>query len=210
MRSGKVVRPAVLPLVLASASPRRRVLLEQVGLEFRVQPVAGVEDEAAEEGLGPAEHARRSAERKAVAGSRACPGALVLGADTVVALGTRMMGKPRGRTEAQEMLQALSGRRHEVHTGVALAYEGRMVVSDVVTTQVSFRRLTAEAIEQYVATGEPMDKAGAYGIQGRGALLVRRINGCYFNVVGLPLSRTHELMAEARRTVTQGGGGGKC
>jgi nucleoside triphosphate pyrophosphatase len=196
-------------LVLASASPRRRALLEQVGLCFEVRPVEDAEDTAPANDA-PAEHARKSAETKAVAASRADPGVLVLGADTVVALDGRVLGKPRDEAEAVTMLAALSGREHEVHTGVAMGYGGRVLLADVVTTRVRFRRLSPEEIADYVRSGEPMDKAGAYGIQGRGALLVAGIEGCYSNVVGLPLSRTWELLGEARRLVTTRGGGAKC
>jgi len=198
-----------LPLVLASASPRRRVLLEQAGLEFSVLAVEGVED-SPEDGSDPVAHARASAEQKALAASDLRPGALALGADTVVAREGRVMGKPSTPAEAREMLAALGGRVHEVHTGVALAWEGEVVLSEVVTTQVTFRRLSPAEIEAYVATGEPMDKAGAYGIQGRGALLVQKIDGCYSNVVGLPLSRTWEMLAEAQHLITNRRGGGQC
>jgi len=198
-----------VPLILASASPRRRALLEQAGIEFSVLPVEGVESRPEDRG-DPVAHARASAEQKALAASRLCAGALALGADTVVAAAGRAMGKPGTLTEAGEMLAALSGRVHEVHTGVALAWEGEVVLSDVVTTRVTFRRLSPAEIEAYVVTGEPMDKAGAYGIQESGALLVQKIDGCYSNVVGLPLTRTREMLAEAQRVISNRRGGGQC
>jgi septum formation protein len=192
---------AELPVILASASPRRRDLLRQVGLEFSVQPTDETEAEV-ERDASPKGHALRSAEAKAVAISRAHPKALVLGADTVVALDRRVLGKPKSAAEARSMLETLSGRTHEVHTGVSVAYGGHALLTDVETTHVTFRDLSGEQIEAYIATGEPMDKAGAYGIQGRGALLVEKVDGCYFNVVGLPLSRTSEMLEHARRMIS--------
>jgi septum formation protein len=197
------------PLVLASASPRRRALLEQAGLTFAVHPVEEAEGPCAE-GADPRAHALASAEAKARAGSLARPDALVLGADTVVALDGRALGKPADRADARRMLLALSGRTHEVHTGVALAQGGEVLVTDAVTTRVTFRDLSTDEVEAYLATGEALDKAGAYGIQGRAALLVRAIDGCYFNVVGLPLSRTWELLSQAEELVRKRGGGSQC
>lgn len=191
------------PVILASASPRRRDLLRQVGLEFRVEPADGVESQL-RRGVGPPEHARESAEAKAAAISRAHPAAVVLGADTVVALDGRVLGKPTSPAEARSMLESLAGRTHEVHTGVSVAYGSRVLLSDVETTRVTFRPLSPEQIEAYVATGEPMDKAGAYGIQGRGALLVQKVEGCYFNVVGLPLVLTWEMLQRAREIISNG------
>lgn len=185
------------PVILASRSPRRRDLLRQVGLSFAIEPAGETEPEASPR-TNPPEHARRSAEVKATAVSRVRPAALVLGADTVVALDGRVLGKPGTAAEAQSMLEALSGRTHEVHTGVSVAYAGRVLVTGVETTRVTFRELSASEIAAYVATGEPMDKAGGYGIQGRGALLVEKVEGCYYNVVGLPLSRTWGMLEKAR------------
>ncbi len=189
------------PVILASASPRRRDLLRQVGLSFAIEPAEEAEAEAPQ-GTSPAERARHGAKAKATAVSRLHPRALVLGADTVVALDGRALGKPRSAAEAAAMLETLSGRTHEVHTGVSVAYAGKALQTEVETTRVSFHPLSAEQIDAYVATGEPMDKAGAYGIQGRGALLVAKVDGCYFNVVGLPLSRTWQMLADAREAVT--------
>lgn len=188
------------PVILASASPRRRDLLRQVGLSFDIQPAGEAETEAPH-GTSPPEYARQSAEAKATAVSRRRSEALVIGADTVVALDGRVLGKPESAAEARSMLEALSGRTHEVHTGVSLAYAGRPIVTAVETTRVTFRQLSDEQIDCYVATGEPMDKAGAYGIQGRGALLVEKVDGCYFNVVGLPLSRTSKMLERARELI---------
>ncbi|MGD9495839.1 MAG: nucleoside triphosphate pyrophosphatase [Armatimonadota bacterium] len=184
------------PLVLASASPRRAMLLRQAGIEFEVRVPQIVED-ADESGLPPAEVALTHARTKAQAVARELWGRLVLGADTVVVLGTQVLGKPDGPAQARAMLQALSGRVHEVITAVALAVGdgGGIVAEQIERTRVRFRRLSEGEIECYVASGEPLDKAGAYGIQGRGALLVREIEGCYFNVVGLPLSRIWDMLS---------------
>ena len=197
------------PLILASASPRRRELLKQAGLDFRVEPSENPEGRRVG-GEGPPAYALRSATAKAVEVSERWPEALVLGADTVVALADRVLGKPQTTFDAIEMLTNLAGRTHLVHTGVVFAHTGRPVASDVVTTEVTFRSLSADEIEAYVGTGEPMDKAGAYGIQGRGGVLVSGINGCYFNVVGLPLSRTHEMLCEAREALGARCGDGEC
>jgi len=187
------------PLVLASASPRRAALLRQVGLPFDVR-VSDVAEEAEEAGRGPEAVALEHARRKALAVARELPGRLVLGADTVVVLGAEVLGKPAGPDEARGMLRALSGREHEVITAVAIAIVAsdgaRVLAEHAEHTRVTFRALSDGEIERYVAGGEPLDKAGAYGIQGHGALLVSQIDGCYFNVVGLPLSRTWEMLVE--------------
>lgn len=189
-------------LVLASASPRRADLLTQVGIAYEVR-VSEVAEEEDVPGADPVDVAEAHARQKALDVALGVPERVVLGADTVVVLGGRSLGKPGSAAEAREMLAALSGRTHEVITGVALALghpgdgEVRACLLQLghVRTAVRFRDLSSEEIEAYVACGEPMDKAGAYGIQGRGALLVREISGCYFNVVGLPLSRTWEMLA---------------
>ena len=119
----------------------------------------------------------------------------VIAADTIVVIDNVILGKPQDAAAAKAMLQRLSGRTHQVMTGVAVSYKGQKM-SEVCVTDVSFRQLTAEEIDAYIATGEPMDKAGAYGIQGRGAVLVEKINGCYNNVVGLPLTMLHEMFRQ--------------
>ncbi len=187
------------PLVLASASPRRAALLRQVGLPFDVR-VSDVAEEADEVGRGPEAVALEHACQKALDVAGELPGRLVLGADTVVVLGDQVLGKPSGPDEARGMLRALSGREHEVISAVAIAIGAsdgaRLLTEHAEHTRVAFRALSDGEIERYIATGEPPDKAGAYGIQGHGALLVRDIDGCYFNVVGLPLSRTWEMLVE--------------
>lgn len=175
--------------VLASASPRRRALLAQVGLEPEVRP-SHVE-ETPKLGEAPEAYGRRVAEAKA----RACPGDVpALAADTEVVLEGRCLGKPESEVHAKDMLAQLSGRAHHVITVVALRTP-QGILTDVVRTEVRFRDISADEIERYVATGEPMDKAGAYGIQGHGGALVASLNGSYTNVVGLPLEETLALLA---------------
>ena len=181
-------------LILASGSPRRRQLLEQIGLTFVVR--SSDVDESVSPGLTPAQVVESLSARKGEAvAAEAVPGDLVLSADTVVALDGAILGKPRDRAEAEAMLTALSGRTHQVYTGVTLLQDGRRLTGHEVTA-VTFRPLSPEEIAAYVSTGEPMDKAGAYGIQGLGALLVERLEGDYFNVMGLPLCRLGEMLAQ--------------
>jgi septum formation protein len=143
----------------------------------------------------PAAFVVAQAEAKLRSAGSAPPGWMALAADTVVVLDGRVMGKPKGPAEARDMLHALSGRTHEVVTGVAVSYADAVAAGSEVT-RVSFRTLAEEDVARYVAGGEPLDKAGAYGIQGAGAALVRGVEGCYFNVVGLPLARLLELLGE--------------
>jgi septum formation protein len=178
-----------VPIVLASSSPRRRQLLALLGLSPEIVP-SNI-DETWRNGEAPAAHAERLAREKAAAVARR--GAAVIGADTIVVIGGEILGKPRDEAEAQAMLRRLSGREHEVYTAVAVAHGGR-VASGVARTVVRFRALDRATIAAYVATGEPMDKAGAYGIQGYGAVLVERIEGDYFTVMGLGLGLLVELL----------------
>ena len=179
-----------LQLVLASASPRRADLLSQIGLPFVVRP-SDVVESLHETGSDTSASAvtQRLALLKAVNVAACFDDAIIIGADTLVSLERVLLGKPIDAADAFEMLTRLSGTCHEVVTGVALvdARNGREVVWSE-TTQVYFREVSADEIKVYIATGEAADKAGAYGIQGRGAAFVRRIEGCYFNVVGLPLA----------------------
>lgn len=185
------------PVVLASGSPRRRELLGQMGIEdFEVLPAQG--EETAPEGLAPDALVARLALQKAREVAALRPEATVIGADTVVALDGQVLGKPSDEEEAREMLSALSGRRHQVYTGMAVL-SGGQAFTHVECTQVEFRPLTAEEIAAYVATGESMDKAGAYGIQGRACVFIRGIQGDYYNVVGLPVCALHELLAQLER-----------
>lgn len=183
-------------LVLASASPRRRELLEQVGVHYRVA-VADI-DETPLAGEDPAAYVARLALAKARAVLAQAGGLPVLGADTTVVIDGEVLGKPRDAVDAAAMLARLSGREHRVLTAVALVqfdalWDERKAVR-VSDTRVRFRRLTDAVIARYVASGEPMDKAGAYGIQGLGGALVARIEGSYTGVVGLPLGETIDLL----------------
>lgn len=182
-----------MAIVLASQSPRRQELLKGMGLApFVVRPAQG--EETAQPGLSPQALVEALSAQKAaeVAGCSA-PQDLIVAADTVVAVGDQVLGKPRSRHQAQQMLQTLSGRSHMVYTGVTVR-QGDRILTGHQGTQVIFRTLTQGEIESYVATGEPMDKAGAYGIQGLGALLVEEIQGDYFNVVGLPVGLLHRML----------------
>ncbi|MFL1404318.1 Maf family protein [Marinobacter sp. M1N3S26] len=183
-------------VILASASPRRAELLRQLGLSFDTLPVDI--DETAHPGEAPADYVLRLAREKALAGYRRNnrPDALVLGSDTTVVLGDRILGKPEDTDGARRLLQSLSGREHQVMTGVALATRDG-VEARVIVTDVRFRTLDPQEIDAYCATGEPMDKAGAYGIQGRGGAFVTTIRGSYSAVVGLPLDITAGLLADA-------------
>ncbi|GAB6877249.1 Maf family protein [Thermaerobacter litoralis] len=185
-------------LVLASSSPRRVQLLAMLGLPFVQDPSRAEEPlpEAPPGRIDPEDWALRQALRKARDVARRHPGALVIGADTVVELDGRLLGKPRDADEARAMLAMLAGREHRVASGVAVVdgRSGRAATGSRLT-RVWIRPLTPAEIDAYVATGEPMDKAGAYAIQGIGATLVPRIEGCYFNVVGLPLALLADLLS---------------
>lgn len=177
-------------LILASASPRRRELLASLSLAFSVRPVTI--DESPLDGEAPDAYVERLAVAKASAEGAA--GELVLAADTVVALDGDLFGKPAGPAEARAMLARLAGRRHEVFTGVALRDpRAERLERAVARTSVDIAPLSADRIAWYVDTGEPLDKAGAYAIQGLGALFVTHIEGNYTNVVGLPLPAVHDL-----------------
>ncbi len=178
-------------LVLASASPRRRQLLEMLGIEHRVVPPDV--DETRRPGEAPADYVVRLAREKARAVSGRDPKPLVLAADTTVILGDELFAKPATVGEAVEMLGRLAGRTHQVYTGVALA-QGERVETALDVSDVTFRRLSSDQIANYVATGEPMDKAGAYAIQGQGAALIDGIRGDFFGVMGLPLRLVLDLL----------------
>jgi len=180
-------------IVLASASPRRARLLEQIGLAYQVWPSSVNEETTGVD--NPSRLAAVLALQKAEWVARRAGRGVVLGADTVVAMGRVILGKPRDEAHAIEMLTMLSGQTHQVLTGVALveAETGRALV-EVEETLVTFRHLHQGEILAYVQSGEPADKAGGYGIQGLGAVLVERIEGCYSNVVGLPLARLTRML----------------
>lgn len=183
-------------LILASASPRRAEVLRNAGIPFSV--LSSAVDETPIPGETPQEMVRRLALAKAeLVAARAVGPALVIAADTIVALEGEILGKPRTSDDARQMLEKLSGRTHSVVTGVALIRlpdaERREFIE---TTQVHFAAVSKEEIERYLASGEPFDKAGAYAIQGLGGRFIPRIDGCYFNVVGLPLARLCKELAE--------------
>jgi len=177
----------IKPLVLASASPRRRELLESIGLEFHIE-TAQV-DESPAGGESPSDFVLRLSKEKAEAVTHRYPGLWVLAADTIVVVDGDILGKPENMAAASNMLQRLSGRVHEVWTGFCLRHhENSVLAQKAVRTEVRFADLSDALCDAYVKTGEPLDKAGAYGIQGKGACLVEAVNGSYTNVVGLPLA----------------------
>ncbi len=185
-----------MKLILASASPRRAELLRDAGMPFIV--ISSTVDETPFPGEPPQDHVLRLANAKAeLVAARAVGPAIVIAADTIVLLEGHILGKPRSSDEARHMLEKLSGRTHSVLTGVALIRlpdaESRTFVE---TTQVHFARLSSEEISRYLASGEPHDKAGAYAIQGRAGRYIPRIEGCFFNVVGLPLARLQQALTE--------------
>ncbi|MBE6957253.1 MAG: septum formation inhibitor Maf [Ruminococcaceae bacterium] len=184
-----------MKIVLASQSPRRRELLERIGIEeFEICPAT--EEELAPEGLSPDRLVEYLSADKArhVAGGFA-PEDIIIAADTVVAVEGRILGKPHSRQEAVEMLTLLSGRSHAVYTGVTVC-RGDVTLTEHERTRVTFRPLTAAEIEAYVDSKEPMDKAGSYGIQGLGSLLVEGIEGDYYNVMGLPVCRLGQMLGK--------------
>lgn len=186
-----------IPLVLASASPRRRELLSQIGVCF--ETASADIDESVVAGESPAQYVARLALHKARAVAAERPDALVLGSDTAVVCDLQILGKPTDKADAIAMLQLLSGRQHQVMTAVALvdgSGAGLQARSVLVTTDVTFKRLTLDECERYWDSGEPQDKAGSYGIQGLGAVFVERVEGSYSAVVGLPLQQTAELLQQ--------------
>jgi len=181
-------------LVLASTSPRRRQLLAMLGTRFELESPS-VDESAFDDAASPDRLVMRLAEAKARDVAARRPHDVVVGADTVVVLDGQILGKPRDREEARRMLTRLSGRTHQVWTGVAVVHlvAGRVAV-EAERTDVTFRALSADEVDRYVHLGEGMDKAGAYAVQGVGAVFVERLEGCYFNVVGLPLARLHRML----------------
>ena len=183
-----------MQVILASASPRRLALLQQIGIEAKVCPADF--DEVSGSAVQAEDVVLANAIGKCKAVVKIKGDSLpVIAADTVVVAEGVILGKPQNKEDAIEMLKQLSGKTHKVMTGIAVSYAGEML-AEVCETEVLFRKLTDEEIKKYVATGEPLDKAGAYGIQGRGAVLVEKINGCYNNVVGLPLTRLQLILAK--------------
>ena len=195
MRKKQGCFTTIQKLILASASPRRADFFRKLGLTFRISGAAI--DESLKPGEIPTEFVKRLATEKAkiIAGDH--PGAWVVGADTVVVLDNKILGKPDSPSHAEEMLQQLSGRWHEVRTGFTICGPGGEI-SRAVMTRVCFIKVFPELIHSYVLTGEPLDKAGSYGIQGLGGVLVREIKGSYSNVIGLPLAEVVEAMLKLR------------
>ena len=181
-------------IILASASPRRAELLQQIGLDFSVRPADIDETPAPDE--TPEQYVERLAREKALAVTGSSAECLVLGSDTSVVLDGKILGKPTDPSDARATLARLSGATHQVMTAVALATDGQCE-SVLVITEVCFRQLSTAEIEAYVASGEPMDKAGSYGIQGLGGIFVSELRGSYSAVVGLPLQETAALLAGA-------------
>lgn len=183
-----------MKIILASQSPRRKSLLKQMGLDFRVIPSA-VSEEIDES--DPIKMVQKLAQAKAQEVALLQKEGLVIGADTIVVFDKQILGKPEDEEDAFHMLSTLSGKEHQVITGVAVieAATGKVIVA-AEKTKVLFEKLTEDTIANYIATKEPMDKAGAYAIQGLGGVLVKRIEGCYFNVVGLPIGKLVQMLRE--------------
>jgi septum formation protein len=181
-------------LILASGSPRRREILERAGIPFVARPAEV--DETIRPGEDACAYVKRLAREKAEA-VEAAPGEIVLGADTVVVVESEILGKPTDEADAARMLRMLSGREHIVMTGICLLNTG-VVIEDVEKTLVRFVPVSDKEIEEYVASGEPLDKAGAYAIQGLASKFIDRVEGCYFNVVGLPMARVYRHLIALR------------
>lgn len=189
-------------IILASASPRRKELLEMMGLSFTVEPSDA--DETVMDGIAPCFQVRDLALKKALLVAQANPGNLVIGADTLVCFEGRMLGKPADADEAREMLRLLSGKTHQVMTGIAIVDTIKDIsLADYEVTDVVFREISAEEIDDYVLTCEPFDKAGAYAIQGKASVFVKAVCGCYYNVVGLPVYQLSEMLDSIAFNVTK-------
>jgi septum formation protein len=188
-----------MAIILASSSPRRMELLRQVGCDFTVMVSDAIEDNNQE--LAPQELAMLHAREKAMdVVAKVSMDDVVIGADTIVVLDGKVYGKPVDSNDARQMLMALSGKEHQVITGIAVAHAGN-IWTDFAITIVKFANSNAEQIQRYLVTGEPMGKAGAYAIQGIGALMVENIHGCYNNVVGLPLRKLSDVLQKAGVTL---------
>lgn len=184
------------PLILASGSPRRRELLADLGLDFEVHP-SQAEEPKPNQGEAPEAYAKRMAEMKTLDVAAHFTGKTVLGADTIVVLDQHIMGKPKDAQDALSMLSSLSGKTHQVITGFCLVLPDGKTITQAVSTDVDMRTSGEAELKSYIATGEPMDKAGAYAIQGIGTFLVTGIRGSYTNVVGLPVARVLDTLIEA-------------
>ncbi|MDD4357311.1 MAG: Maf family protein [Smithellaceae bacterium] len=185
------------PLILASASPRRKELLHSVGLKFKI--IESDVDESYIAGESPQSHVRRLSRAKAAAIAKQNPKALVLGADTIVVIDDLILGKPKNKKQAREMMQRLNDRRHIVFTGftIARAFSG-LSKTRVIRSAVRFKKISAEEMDWYANCSEPYDKAGGYAVQGMGAYFIKAIHGSYTNVIGLPLCETLEELQKIR------------
>lgn len=182
-----------MKLVLASGSPRRIELLKLLGCKFKVIP-SRIEEKINPR-LSPIENVKRISRLKALDVASKISEGIVIAADTIAVLDKRILGKPKNKKEAREMLRSLSGKVHKAITGLAVVdVKTKKILQDVVITKVKFRRLNKNLIDKYIASGEPLDKAGAYAIQGKASLFVESIRGDYFNIVGLPLSALNRLL----------------
>lgn len=181
-------------IILASESPRRQELLRLLGLPFTVEPSDFDESTVAQ--WPPEEHVIQSATGKVQDVAVRFPNGIIIGADTIVVIDDQILGKPSSQDDAVRMLKLLSGRSHYVYTGLCVLQQAKVKKQDYVKTEVKFGQLTDEIIRAYVATGEPLDKAGAYGIQERGCVFVEGIVGDYFNIVGLPIYRLSRMLAD--------------
>ena len=187
-----------LKIILASASPRRYELLKTLGLEFEV--IVSNIDEENVRAQSPAEYVLENAQLKGQNVARKNPNCLIISADTIVVSDNSIFGKPKNEEEAFKILKQLSGKTHQVFTAFGLLYlRYERSLFDTVSTEVTFRALSDEEIWAYINTGEPFDKAGAYAIQGQGALLIEKINGCFYNVVGFPMPRFYKALEEFMR-----------
>lgn len=187
-------------LILASSSPRRAEILRNAGLDFTIFPAHINESQRRDESA--IDYVRRLAEEKARTAARQLAkdavddSTFIIGADTVVVIDSEILGKPSAAANAREMLRRLSGKTHDVYTGLAVLQGNGSAQTAVEKTRVTFEPLSDEEIEDYIASGEPFDKAGAYAIQGRGGKFISRIEGCYFNVMGLPLARLYAMLRD--------------
>ena len=182
-------------IILASGSPRRAELLDQIRVDFIIR--THEIDEKDNVPAQPVEYVSEVSRRKTQSIAIEYPDRIVVGADTIVVVDQSILGKPTTPDDARFMLRLLSGREHSVFSGVTVAYENN-IQTEVEQTRVYFRELSEDEISEYILTDEPMDKAGAYGIQGMGALLVEKIDGCYFNVMGFPLTRFYKMMLKLK------------
>ncbi len=184
-------------IVLASASPRRVDILNQIGLKFRQIP-SNINEDLGQD-MSPADLVKKLAHNKALDIAEKESNALVIGCDTIVAFNNDILGKPGNSTKAFEMLSMLNGKMHQVYSGISVFYKKKLVSSDVEITNVYFNKVDESELLWYSNTKEPLDKAGAYAIQGLGAMLVKKIDGCFYNVVGFPLSKFTKILGEVNK-----------